>query len=76
MRHEERLSLTRALEEANLERQALFAELGAVLYEKTKSDESFFLMAPGLYLAIARVEETRARCMHDLGELQAGERPA
>ena len=40
--------------ELDAERHALFAQL---LYPVTKSDERFFLMAPELYLAIARIDE-------------------
>lgn len=43
--------------ELDAERHALFAQLGELLYPVTKSDERFFLMAPELYLAIARIDE-------------------
>lgn len=65
-------NLMQVLEKAEAERQALFGELGELLYERTKDDESFFLVNPGLYLAIARAEETRALCMRHLDELRAG----
>lgn len=39
------------------ERARLMRELGELLYPVTKSDERFFLMAPELYLAIARIDE-------------------
>lgn len=39
------------------ERARLMRELGELLYPVTKSDERFFLMAPELYLAIARIGE-------------------
>lgn len=31
----------------------LYAQLGEVLYERTKDDEASFLLAPSLYLSIA-----------------------
>ena len=43
--------------ELDAERHALFAQLGELRYPVTKSDERFFLMAPELYLAIARIDE-------------------
>ena len=43
--------------ELDAERHALFAQLGELLYPVTKSDERFFLMAPELYLAIARLDK-------------------
>ena len=52
--------LTHALEEVDFERRTLFAKLGELLYPVTKDDETFFLMDPGLYLAISRTEEIRA----------------
>ena len=39
------------------ERARLMRELGELLYPVTKSDERFFLMAPELYLAIARLDK-------------------
>lgn len=38
-------------------RVELLAQLGELLYPATKDDEHFFLMAPELYLAIARLDE-------------------
>lgn len=49
--------MSHARGEADSERQALFAQLGELLYPVTKDDERFFLMAPKLYLAIARLDE-------------------
>lgn len=40
----------------NVTRVELLAQLGELLYPATKDDERFFLMAPELYLAIARLD--------------------
>lgn len=42
-------------------RRALYAELGELLYDETKDDERFFLMAPDLYLAIAQCDDDTPR---------------
>ncbi len=42
-------------------RRALYAELGELLYDETKDDERFFLMAPDLYLAIAQCDHETPR---------------
>lgn len=47
----------RATEGQEARRHVLFAQLGELLYEETKDDERFFLMAPDLYLAIARCDD-------------------
>lgn len=44
----------------NATRVELLAQLGELLYPATKDDEHFFLMAPELYLAIARIEDGRS----------------